>query len=244
MKCQISSSLGRVLTGICIFSLMLSGCGKQEAATAVKAPAAPAKEKTAVSQEQSMPREEAKEAPRPSGAPIKEERTFYDFEADLDGWEIPMWAESKTDHVARSIVVSRDVASHGTSSMKVNADFPGGLWSAGLVEIQQYLDLSNYRVIRADIFLPKDAPIGLTAKMILTIGSNWKFVEMSRSYPLIPGEWLTIEANIEPGSYDWKRVVPDEEFAEDVRKVAIRVESNRKPKYTGDFYIDNIRVGR
>ena len=67
---------------------------------------------------------------------------------------------------------------------------------------------------------------------------------MSRSFPLIPGEWITIEANLEPGSYDWKRVVPDETFAEDVRKIAIRVESNRKPKYEGVFYIDNVRVGR
>ena len=67
---------------------------------------------------------------------------------------------------------------------------------------------------------------------------------MSRSAPLIPGEWTTLTANVEPGSYDWKRVVPDEEFAEDIRKVAIRIEANRKPQYSGTINIDNIRVGR
>ncbi|MFH1552340.1 MAG: hypothetical protein ABID83_01705, partial [Candidatus Omnitrophota bacterium] len=72
---------------------------------------------------------------------------------------------------------------------------------------------------------------------------NWKFVEMSRSVPLIPGEWVTITANIEPGSYDWKRIVPDETFAGDVRKIAIRIESNNKPAYTGPIYIDNVRAG-
>jgi hypothetical protein len=104
--------------------------------------------------------------------------------------------------------------------------------------------MSRYRVIRADIYLPEGAPEGLKAKIILTVGNNWKFVEMSRSVPLIPGEWMTLNANIEPGSYDWKRVVPDEEFSKDVRKIAIRIESNHKPAYTGPIYIDNVRVGR
>ena len=185
------------------------------------------------------------EVPVPSTAPITEERTYYDFETvDLYGWEVPQWALGKSSYVAKSAVYSEDVASKGTGSMKVTADFPGGLWTAALVEIQQYLDLSNYRVVRADIYLPPEAPIGLKAKMILTVGDNWKFVEMSRSVPLVPGEWSTITANIEPGSYDWKRVVPDEKFAEDVRKIAIRIESNRKPKYVGTIYIDNVRVGR
>ena len=47
--------------------------------------------------------------------------------------------------------------------------------------MQQYLDLSQYRVIRADLYLPEDAPMGLKAKIILTVGDNWKFVEMSRT---------------------------------------------------------------
>lgn len=80
--------------------------------------------------------------------------------------------------------------------------------------------------------------------MVLTVGDNWKFVEMSRSVPLIPGKWAVISANIEPGSYDWKRIVPDEKFAEDVRKIAIRIESNRKPKYSGPIYIDSVRCGK
>ena len=51
--------------------------------------------------------------------------------------------------------------------MKVDASFPGGLWYAALAEIQQYLDMSRYRVIRADIYVPEDAPEGLKAKIIL-----------------------------------------------------------------------------
>jgi hypothetical protein len=212
-------------------SMVLTGCGKQGA------------DKAGQALDVKKP-QEAEVPPAPSMKPITEERTFFDFEEDLQGWEVPLWAEDKTDYVAKEVMISKDVASKGQSSMKVMSDFPGGVWTAGLVELQQYLDLSQYRAVMADVYIPADAPEGLRAKLILTVGSNWKFVEMSMSVPLIPGKWVTVSANIEPGSYDWKRVVPDEEFAQDVRKIAIRVESNRQPVYSGPVYIDNIRVGR
>ncbi|MBU0571037.1 MAG: hypothetical protein KJ995_06070 [Candidatus Omnitrophica bacterium] len=180
----------------------------------------------------------------PSKKPITEEKTYYGFEEDLAGWEIPAWAAGKSDYVATDLVLSKDFASEGTSSMRATVVFPGNSWSAGLVEIQQYLDLSAYRVISADVYIPADAPQGLKANLILTVGNNWKFVEMNQSVPLIPGEWTTVRASVEPGSYDWKRVVPDEDFAKDVRKIAVRIISNRKPVYTGPVYIDNVRVGR
>lgn len=246
------SRIAAIVTLLFIVNLAVSGCGKkQEAPAAAQSP----KEAATVKPED-KPAEEAasgtvaavsKEAaviPVPSTAPITEERTFYDFEGDLAGWEVPAWALGKTDHVAKEVVLSQDFASKGTTSMKLTADFYGGAWTAALVEIQQYLDLSGYRVVRADIYLPKDAPIGLKAKLILTVGDNWKFVEMNGAVPLMPGEWATITANIEPGSYDWKRVVPDENFAKDVRKIAIRIESNNKPKYAGVLYVDNVRVGK
>lgn len=228
------SNVSFILVTVVVAAFLFTGCGQKKDAATGK----PFEGKI------TQPAEQMEAPPTPSAAPITEERTYYDFETDLNGWEIPMWIEGKSDYVAKEITVSEEVASNGKGSMKIVTDFPGGLWTASLVEIQQYLDLSQYRVLSADIYLPKDAPIGLKVKIILTVGDSWKFVEMSRSVPLIPGEWVTISASIEPGSYDWKRVVPDKEFAIDVRKVAIRVESNRKPQYTGPIFIDNIRVGR
>lgn len=194
------------------------------------------------------PAEKDSDAPeipaRPSTEPITEERVFWGFEDALRGWEIPAWAASKSDYVAESVEISSDFASHGTSSMKIMCDFPGDSWTAALVEIQQYLNLSFYRVLRVDVYLPEDAPRGLNVSMILTVGENWQFVEMARTIPLVPGEWVTVNASIEPGSYDWKRVVPDEKFAQDIRKIAIRVESNQKPMYSGPIYVDNIRAGK
>ena len=229
-----------IIVCFCAFAVVLGGCGQKKNEMTM------ATGTTVEKQGQAAVKSAVTEAaPVPSAAPITEERTYYDFEVeDLNGWEIPQWALGKESYVAKNAEFSQEVASSGKGSMKVDVDFPGGLWTAGLVEIQQYLDMSNYRVVCADIYLPADAPIGLKAKLILTVGDNWKFVEMSRSVPLLPGEWSTITANIEPGSYDWKRIVPDEEFAQDVRKIAIRIESNRKPKYAGTIFIDNVRVGK
>ena len=213
--------------------LVVSGCGKSDSGSTQTN----VQEKT----ETVIP----KEIPVPSSAPITEERTFYDFDyPDLNGWEVPLWAKGKADYVAKNAEQSTDFATSGEYSMKIDTEFNTGLWAAALVEIEQYLNLSAYRVISADVYLPEGAPEGLKAKMCITIGENWRFIEMSRSVPLIPGQWITITASIEPGSYDWKRIVPDETFAEDVRKISVRVEVNRKPQYTGPIYIDNVRAGR
>ncbi len=215
MKFFRVSTLARLTAGFCVIAFILTGCGKAEKSTTGK-----------------MQTEPAEKTPQvPSMAPITEERIYYNFENDLDGWEVPMWAHGKSDYVVKEdVTVSEDAALDGKKSMKVMVDFPGGTWTAALVEIQQYLNISPYRVIRANIYLPKNAPHGLKAKLILTVGDNWKFVEMSRSVPLIPGEWIMINATIEPGSYDWKRIVPDEKFAEDVRKIAVRIEATKTIK--------------
>ncbi|MDP8299012.1 MAG: hypothetical protein P9L88_03830 [Candidatus Tantalella remota] len=170
------------------------------------------------------------------------DRTIYDFEKSEDGWEIPYWALEKDDHVGLTLSRTVEVASNGTGSLKLDTDFPGSRWTAALIEIQQFLDLTDYISISTDVFLPPGAPEGLRAKLIVTVGETWKFVEMARSVRLKPGEWTTITAKISDGSTDWKRTVVDKAFREDVRKVAIRIESNNKPIYAGPIYVDDIRV--
>ena len=171
-----------------------------------------------------------------------EEKVLFSFEKDPQGWEIPEWALEQQDHVAKSVEISKDVAKAGQNSLKVMANFPGKAWTAALVENFEYFDWTPYKEIDCDIYLPKEAPTGLKAKIIVTVGENWKFTEMSRSVPLTPGQWVTISANLLPGSEDWKKTVVDDEFRKDVRKIVIRVESNKQPVYNGPIYIDNIRV--
>ncbi|MGB2661287.1 MAG: hypothetical protein WBB86_08700 [Candidatus Omnitrophota bacterium] len=189
-----------------------------------------------------IPKPKTKPKPPVTAPAARNVKTLYDFEVDEDGWEIPAWEVDKPDHVARSLKRTDAFANSGSGGLELIAEFSGGHWTAALIEVQQYLDLSNYDGIQADVFVPADCPEGLRARLILTVGGDWRFVEMSRSVRLVPGEWTTISANMLEGGSDWKRAKVDEAFRSDVRKIALRIESNRKPAYSGPIYIDNIRV--
>jgi len=209
------------------FAALLTGCAKKEEATLTMKKGL----------EESTPS-------APSTAPITEERTLFSFEGNTDGFEIPEWVEDKDNYFAETVEVSDDFATDGKESLKMECNLPGGMWSAALVELEQYMDFTPYRRIAVDVYVPKTAPLGLRAKIILTYGEGWTFTEMNRVVPLIPGEWVTISASIESGSYDWKKVIPDENFRADIRKIVVRIESNRQPVYKGPVYIDNVRIGK
>lgn len=172
----------------------------------------------------------------------EESAVIFGFETGLQGWEIPDWAYEKPDHVQKEIKVSDKYSSEGLKSLELDADFPGGRWTGAIVEIMQFFDWTDYKEVACDVYLPQDAPEGLKVVMVLTVGDTWKWVEMSRSYALMPGEWVMLKGDLTPGSVDWRRVQVDDAFRQDVRKIDIRVQSNNKPAYTGPIYIDNIRV--
>ena len=174
-----------------------------------------------------------------SGSAFSVDKVLFSFERDVEGWEIPDWAYEQDDYVGNELSACPGISSDGKSSLKLTVDFPGGRWSGGVTEIMEYFDWTPYSDVSCDIYLPEDAPLGLKAKIILTVGENWTWTEMSRSVKLKPGEWTKVSANLKPGSADWRRTTPTDEFRADVRKIAIRVESN-KPAYEGPIYIDNV----
>ena len=176
------------------------------------------------------------------GHAFSADKVLFDFEESAEGWEIPDWAYEQDGYVAEEVVVSKDFSKTGNSSLKLTVDFPGGRWNSAIIEVAEFFDWTPFNTISCDVYLPSDGPNGLKSKIILTVGENWKWTEMSRSYNLKSGAWVTISANFKPGSADWKRVKPTDEFRADVRKVAVRVESN-KPAYKGPIYIDNIALG-
>ena len=174
--------------------------------------------------------------------------TIYDFEGGLQDWSIPDWAKEKEEDVGRIVTASQEVASSGLGSMQLLADFPGGAWTGSYVEVFMYVtDWSQFGEIAVDVYLPADAPTGLKARFILTVGEAWTWTEMNRAIVLEPGDWTTITANLKPGSLDWK-FFPTDEFRKDVRKVGLRVESDKtkeygtSPVYSGPIYFDNIRL--
>ena len=174
----------------------------------------------------------------PSGGPAK---VLFSFEKDLQGWGIPDWALEKTDMVAREVTTGKAGVTEGKQALQVAVDFPGGKWNGALVEVEEYFDWSPYQTLAVDVTLPADAPAGLKAKLILTAGENWEWTEQRRAIQLTPGQTTTLRASLATGSEDWKRATVDDAFRKDVRKLAIRVESN-KPAFPGTFSVDNVRL--
>jgi hypothetical protein len=171
------------------------------------------------------------------------EMTIADFEgAEPDKWTIPDWAKEKADHVAQAIEVSKEVASKGSQSLKVDCAFPGDKWTTAVVETEDYLDLTDKTTLAFDVYIPKDAPEGLKGNICVTYGSGWAWAEQMKDIPIKPGVWNPIEVDISNTSKDWKKLRIDEEFRGDIRKIDLRVISDKKPSYLGPVFIDNVRA--
>jgi len=177
-----------------------------------------------------------------AGAATGAGKLLFSFDEKAPNWEIPDWALEKDEYVGESIAISTKYAKEGQSSLEVMSHFPGGKWTAVYLQVEQDFDLTRYKTLSADIYLPKEAPFGLQARFILTVDPNWTWTEMTRMVKLVPGEWTTITADLMPGSTDWRKTQVTDEFRAGVRKIGIRIESNMRPAYSGPIYIDNIRA--
>ena len=180
----------------------------------------------------------------PACAAESEPLVIFDFEGgNTQEWSIPDWAKNSPDSVGKVLSISEEVASHGKSSLQLLTDFPGDKWTGAYIEVLMHVtDWSPFGTVSVDVYLPPNAPAGLQGRFILTVGEKWEWVEMNRALPLEPGKWTTITANLKAGSLDWK-FFPTDAFRQDIRKVGLRVESDKKPVYSGPVYFDNIRLG-
>ncbi len=166
---------------------------------------------------------------------------IYDFETDTQEWAIPEWETQSADYSAQQVSQAADFASSGKSSLQVMVDFPGGKWIGAYVERMMYVtDWTPFSGIAADVYVPYNAPKGLKARFILTVGDKWQWTEMNRGLSLTPEQWTTISANLMPGSQDWK-FFPDDAFRKDIRKLGIRIEADNLT-YRGPVYIDHVRL--
>ena len=178
-----------------------------------------------------------------AGAAEQEPTVIFDFEGNTQEWVIPDWAKESPDSVGKVLSISDEVASHGKSALQLLTDFPGGKWTGAYAEVLMHVtDWSPFGALSADVYVPPNAPEGLQGRFVLTIGEKWEWVEMNRAIPLEPGRWATITANLKAGSLDWK-FFPTDAFRQDIRKVGLRVESDKKPVYSGPVYFDNVRLG-
>lgn len=170
------------------------------------------------------------------------EIVIYGFEETAQGWAIPDWAKASNDYVSRDAMVSTTRAEEGQSALELRVSFPGDRWTGAYVEREvEVTDWSRFGQLSVSLYVPADAPEELIGRLILTVGEDWTWTEMNHGVPLQPGAWTGITANLKPGSLDWK-FFPEESFRKDVRKLGVRVESDKRPVYTGSVFVDNVRL--
>ncbi len=184
------------------------------------------------------------------------EDIVFTFEESTEGWGIPDWSYDFDDYVAEDVVLSREITSLGSGSLEVICDFPGTKWAAALVELEKDMDLTGYDYISAEVYIPRGAPGGfMKARLILTVGVGWHFIEMRRPVDLIPGRWNRIKAIVEKEDTmvsPWRGQGGQNlrDHLDAVKKIAIRVEYDAAPphvtggRYRGSFFIDNVVISR
>ncbi|MDD5634401.1 MAG: hypothetical protein PHW46_03895 [Candidatus Omnitrophica bacterium] len=178
----------------------------------------------------------------------------FDFESDTEGWDVPDWAMEQEDHVGKILEVSDEKALKGDKSLKLICAFPGSEWTAGVVEYVMDMDLSGYKSISADIFLPKEAKGGLYKARIILVAGPWWIIEQRYPVPLKTGQWTEVTAKLDVTPEEelmfWKRKTIEASLPaniNNVRKIVIRIEydanpSHAGPPYEGAVYIDNIAI--
>ena len=173
-----------------------------------------------------------------------QEKVMFNTHQQLSNWDIPKWSSNKNDHVPPIIAVDENSSNFGETSVKLDVKFSGDKWQAGIIETEGRFDLTLYKTISFDVYLPKNAPQGILARAIIVTGENFSWLEMDKAVNVSPGRRTTIKARIKRGNNKWVSkkgtVKISDEIKADIRKIAIRIESN-SAKYEGPVYIDRIK---
>lgn len=191
------------------------------------------------------------------------EKVIYSFEDGIGEWAIPDWSLEKADYVDAEATVSSDYANDGDSSMQLTFEFPKDEWRAAVVDVEGPFDWSAYKTLLCDVYLPEEAPDKIKARIALSVGEKWLWIESARATKLKPGQWVTLSANLIPGNERWLRTKMVERIGEDgkahgyvmktakepmakeyiqeVQVLTVRLQSERV-KYKGSVFVDNIRL--
>lgn len=177
---------------------------------------------------------------------VAQEKAVYNRSEYIHNWNTPDWASAKKDHIGPVLSIDENFTKDGdTSSLRLNINFSGHGWSAGIVETEGVFDLTLYKSIAFDVYLPKKAPEGMGVRVIIVSGDQFEWIEMIDAVRVEAGRRNTVRANLKQGSREWKTgsevVEISDDIKESVKKIGIRVESNNI-RYNGPIYIDNIKM--
>jgi hypothetical protein len=139
--------------------------------------------------------------------------TLLGFENGLDGWYRPDWADGNRDADGKLYGLS---VVGGALAMPLR--IRDGKASQAFVGVRSNQRWTDVLRVRTRIFLPADAPEGLTAQFF-RVGQDWKWRDQTPMTTLKPGQWTDLEIAINgpEGAAAWR--IPEAELVAGLSKM-------------------------
>ncbi|MCM8786069.1 MAG: DUF5060 domain-containing protein [Candidatus Omnitrophica bacterium] len=161
------------------------------------------------------------------------ENTFFNFEEDIQLWKItPI-----KNNCVKEVNFSNEKYIGGKRSLEIKLENYG----EGSVEKEFFKDLSVYKNIIFNIYIPKEAPDDIKICFFLQ-DNEWLWYQ-TPLFSLKKDQWNKITINVEPQSTFWENIGHSQPWSEkticNIRKIGIKIFFNTN--FTGSIYIDEIK---
>jgi hypothetical protein len=184
----------------------------------------------------------------PGQKPESDWITLYGFERSAEEWFLPDWPDANkgADGKVSAVARSEERASEGKGSLRTTLNVAAGKQSRAFLSVRPNFDWTPFRRARLEVYLPPDAPSGLTAGYYM-MGDGWRWREAARRTPLVPGKWTTVEVALAgpESAADWKQTPEDiQTCLKNVLDIGISIQ-NAAPDFTpyrGRVYLDDLRA--
>ena len=126
-----------------------------------------------------------------AAATVSSENQLNSFEADAEGWVLAdYWPSGK------SVDVTSDMASDGSSSLAITASFSGTEWNEAGVYFDpaDVVDWSAASQLALDVYIPEGAD-NFLAQIFVKTGDDWTWANTADT-PLVAGQWTTVTGDL------------------------------------------------
>ncbi len=158
---------------------------------------------------------------------------FFNFEDNFQLWKIT----TLKNNCVKEILLSKEKFLSGEYSLQIKLELPG----EGCVEKEFYKDLSNYKNLIFNVYVPSDAPDDLKICFFLQ-DNEWLWYQ-TPLFTLKKQQWNKITVSVEQNSPFWEGIGHSQPWSEkvisNIRKVGLKIYSNSKS--TSSIYIDDIK---
>ncbi len=157
---------------------------------------------------------------------------FFNFEKNTEIWR----KTSTKSNCVEKISISDEKSIDGEKSLKVDFNLPG----EGCIESSFFKDLSVYKNLILNIYVPKNIPEDF--KLCVFLQDNEWLWYQTPLFNLLKGKWNRLTIDVRPESPFWENIGHNQPWSikslSSIRKIGIKFFSNSE--FKGSIYIDRI----